>query len=141
MSVGPVDVVVVKFPGSQFNGEVGPALLAAVEQGDVRILDLVFIRRTSPDEVSVVELEDFDDAQLAILSDGLSARVDLLSDEDIEVIGEGLELGSSAVAVVFEHAWATRLLSAVRGSKGELLLDERIPAEVVAAALAATDES
>jgi hypothetical protein len=141
MSVGPVDVVVVKFPGSEFNGEVAPALLEAVEKGDVRILDLVFIRRDSGDNVAVVELDDFDDAQLAVLSDGLSALVDLLSDEDIELIGEDLEPGSSAVAIVFEHAWASRLVAAVRASKGEVVLDQRIPAGVVAAALAAADES
>ncbi len=141
MSIGPVDVVVVKFPGSEFHGEVAPALLEAVENGDVRIRDLVFMRRDSPDDVTVVELDDFDDAQLSVLSDGLSALVDLLSDEDVEIIGDDLEVGSSAVAIVFEHAWASRLMSAVQASKGELVLDQRIPAEVVAAAVAAADQT
>ena len=137
MSVGPVEVVVVKFPGSKFNGEIAPALADAVAQGDVRVLDLVFMTRPSEEKAEVVEIDDLDDDELGDFGTEAAALVDLLSEEDVLAIAESLEVGSSAIAIVFEHAWAARLVTAVRESHGEVLINERIPADVVSAALAA----
>ena len=135
MVVGPVEVVVVKFPGSKFNGEIGPALADTVENGDVRILDLVFVIRESEDEYEVIELDDIGDDGIDDLNDGAGSPGSLLSDEDLDNISDQLEVGSSAVAIEIEPAWATRLASAVRDSKGEIVLQQRIPAEVVEAVL------
>ncbi len=140
MVVGPVEVIVMKFPGSEFNGEIGPALADIVAQGDIRVLDLVFVVRTSEEEIEIIELDDLDDEDIDDLSEGTGSVVDLLSDDDLDFISDELEVGSSAVAVVFEHAWAARLASAVRGSKGEIVLAERIPADVVEAALDSVDD-
>jgi hypothetical protein len=140
MAVGPVEVIVVKFPGSEFNGEIAPALADVVEQGDIRILDLVFVVRTSEEEIEIIELDDLEDDAVEELSEGTGSVVDLLSDEDLDFISDELDVGSSAVAVVFEHAWAARLATALRGSKGEVVLDERIPADVVEAALELTGD-
>ena len=138
MSVGPVEVIVVAFPGSQFNGEIGPALSDAVAQGDIRILDLVFVTRVSEDEIEIAEMEDLEEAVFGPEVLEVVTGVDgLLSDTDIDEIAGALEVGSSAVAIVFEHAWAARLSAAVRGSQGWVVMDERIPADVVEAALAA----
>lgn len=140
MAVGPVEVIVVKFPGSEFNGEIAPALADVVAQGDIRILDLVFVVRTSEEEIEIIEMDDLDDDDVDELSEGSSSVVDLLSDEDLDFISDELEVGSSAVAVVFEHAWAARLASSLRGAKGEVVLNERIPADVVEAALVLTGD-
>ncbi|MDQ1248120.1 MAG: hypothetical protein QG597_2492 [Actinomycetota bacterium] len=140
MPVGPVEVIVVKFPGSEFNGDIAPALADVVEQGDIRILDLVFVVRTSEEEIEIIELDDLEDDAVEELSEGTGSVVDLLSDEDLDFISDELEVGSSAVAVVFEHAWAARLAAALRGSSGEVVLDERIPADVVEAALELTGD-
>jgi hypothetical protein len=40
-ALGPVDWIVVEFPGSRFNGEIAPALADLVECDLVRVLDLV----------------------------------------------------------------------------------------------------
>lgn len=137
MAVGPVEVIVVKFPGSEFNGDIAPALADTIEAGDIRILDLVFVVRSSEDEIEIIELDDLADESIDELSDGTGSVIDLLSDDDLDFISDELEVGSSAVAIVFEHAWAARLASAVRGSGGEVMLDERISADVVEEALAA----
>ena len=42
MSLGPIEMLVVKFPGNQFSGEIIPALGELVENGTVRIVDLLF---------------------------------------------------------------------------------------------------
>lgn len=140
MSIGPVEVIVVHFPGSEFNGEVAPALADAVEKGDIRLLDLVFVAKTAEDEIEIIELEDIEDDDLGELAELVTGVVDLLSDEDLDLLSEGLEVGSSMLAIVFEHAWAARLSSAVRASKGQVIMSERIPAPVVQAALDAARE-
>jgi hypothetical protein len=137
MPVGPVQVMVIAFPGSQFNGEVGPALVDAVAQGDIRILDLVFISRVSDDEIEIAELEDLGDDEFGELLEAITGVDGLLSDADLDEIADALDVGSSAAAIVFEHAWAVRLSSAVRASNGQVVMDERIPADVVEAALQA----
>lgn len=137
LEVGPVEVYVVKFPGSQFNGEIAPALAEAVAQGDIRVLDFAFVVRSSEEEYELLELEELEDDAVSDLGMDGGAVMGLFSDDDVEGIVEQLEVGSSALAIAFEHTWAARLATAVRDSAGEVIFNERIPAGVVAAAVAA----
>jgi hypothetical protein len=43
--LGPVDWIVVEFPGSKFNGQIAPALLDLVERDLVRVLDLLVLKK------------------------------------------------------------------------------------------------
>ena len=54
---GPVDLVLLRFPGNQFTGEVAPALADLVSSGTVRILDLVFVTKDADGNVAGVELD------------------------------------------------------------------------------------
>jgi hypothetical protein len=45
MGIGPVEYMVVAFPGNQFKGEIAPALGDLVDNGTIRVLDLVFITK------------------------------------------------------------------------------------------------
>ncbi len=137
-SIGPVDVAVVTFDGNRFNGEVAPALRELQESGVVRILDLTFVRKERYGAVSVVELADSEVADQ--FERVLGEEFDLLSDEDLETVAQGLAPESSALVVVWENAWATRLASAVRESNGRMLFMERIPRDGVERAVAALTE-
>ncbi|MFF3210304.1 DUF6325 family protein [Streptomyces sp. NPDC002886] len=137
-SIGPVDVAVVAFDGNRFNGDVAPALRELQESGVVRILDLTFVRKERDGAVSVVELADSEVADQ--FERVLGEEYDLLSDEDLETVAQGLAPESSALVVVWENAWATRLASAVRASNGQVLFMERIPRDSVERAVAALDE-
>ncbi|MFD5143341.1 DUF6325 family protein [Streptomyces sp. NPDC058401] len=138
-SIGPVDVAVVTFDGNRFNGDVAPALRELQESGVVRILDLTFVRKERDGAVSVVELEDSEVADQ--FERVLGEEFDLLSDEDLETVAQGLEPESSALVVVWENAWATRLASAVRESDGRVLFMERVPRDGVERAVAALTEN
>lgn len=72
------------------------------------ILDLVFVVKTSEEELDVIELEDMEDDELGEFADVASSLVGLLSDEDLDLLADDMEVGSSLVAIVFEHAWAAR---------------------------------
>ena len=114
-SVGPVDVAVILFEGNKFSGDVAPALAELNDGGTVRIIDFAFVRKETDGSASVVEAGD---AEVADLFDFHATQFDLLSEEDLIGIADGLEADSSALVIVWENRWAARLGAAVRASHG-----------------------
>jgi uncharacterized membrane protein len=137
MSIGPVEYLIVGFPGNQFNGEIVPALTDLVDSGTVRIVDLLFITKDADGNVDAFEYEDH--PELAPFGDLAQALDGLLNDEDIELAAEVLEPNSSAAFIVWEDLWARDFADAVRGSGGVVIAGERIPHEIVVDALAQLD--
>jgi uncharacterized membrane protein len=136
---GPVDLVLLRFPGNQFTGEIAPALGELVSNGIVRILDLVFIIKDADGNVAGVELADLGDVGAAFESiDGEVSE--LLTDEDIAAAGEELEPNSSAALLMFENSWAGRFVNAVRAANGEVVAYERIGREALDEFLAAVND-
>ena len=135
--IGPVDVAVILFEDSAFNGDIAPAIADLHEQGVVRVIDLAFVKKDLDGSTSTVEVEDADiaDAFERISGDPL----DLLSDEDLNEAAAGLDPGSSALLIVWENTWAARLARSIRESKGRLITLERIPRDNVLRAIAALD--
>ena len=137
MSIGPIEYIVVGFPGNKFKGEIVPALAELVENGTIRILDLVFFLKDEDGNVAAVELADLDpEDEAAAMSDISEVDAGLLNEDDIALAAESLEPNSSAGLLVFENVWATRFAEAVRNADGQLVANERIPYDVVQAALA-----
>jgi hypothetical protein len=135
---GPVDLAVIHFEGSQFNGDIAPALIELHDEGIVRIIDCTLVRKEADGSTSVLEVADAEVADaFARITD---SQLDLLSDEDLQRISDGLDANSSALIIVWENTWTRRLATAVRESRGELVELMRIPREYVQAALAALDE-
>jgi uncharacterized membrane protein len=136
MSIGPVEILVIGFPGNKFTGEAAPALAELVEAGLIRVIDLVFVTKDAEGDVAALELSEVD----ASTSEAYRAHVEepsgMLSEEDIEDIGADLEPNSSAAILLFEHVWATKFRDAVVGSGGELIASLRIPQDVVDEVLA-----
>lgn len=125
--IGPIDYVVIEFPGNRFNGELTPALVDLLRSGLVRIIDLVFIHKDPDGTVTAVELEDADPEEAGLLS-GLPCDVPgLLSDDDVAAVGEVLEPDSSAALLVWENVWAAPFAGAVRRAGGQLVASGRIP--------------
>ena len=138
--MGPVEYLVVEFPGNQFNGDVVPALKELTRNGTIHIIDLVFMKKDAAGNMTSFELSNLSAAEAAAFND-LDAEIDdLLNEEDILSVAEKLRPNSSAALLVFEHVWATRLRDAVVSSGGRLVDNARIPAAVVEAALAAAQD-
>jgi hypothetical protein len=135
MAVGPVEYIIVKFPGNKFKGEIVPALAELVENGTIKIIDLVFIYKDADGNVASIELEDLPGDEEAGFG-AIAASGGLLNDEDIEIAAESLEPNSSGGMLLFENVWATRFTEAVRNADGELVANARIPHDIVEAALA-----
>jgi len=135
-ALGPVELAVIGFPGSQFSGEIAPAVADLVASGTVSILDLLFITRDDDGTVAGFELSEVDDEIAGPYLELEGEAGALLSEEDMQAIGELLEPGSSALAIVWENTWARAFVTAVRNSQGVLLAHDRMDAETVAEALA-----
>ncbi len=134
--LGPVELAVIEFPGSHFNGGIVPAIAELVNGGIVTILDLVFVTKDEDGNVVGVELNELDDDDAASFDD-LDGEVNgLLSDEDLAAAGEALNPGSSAALIVWENTWARRLVTEIAGAGGRLVAHDRLDAETVQAALA-----
>src|SRR6187397_1246780 len=115
-TLGPIDFLLVEFPGNKFNGEVLPTLVDLIATGSVRILDLAFIAKDESGDAVFGELEDVED--LGPIS-GLGAFLsDLISEEDLTSAAEDLPANSSALMIVWENTWAIPFINAVRGSGG-----------------------
>lgn len=140
VEMGPIDYILVEWPGRQPNGEVAPYLVDLVERGLIRILDLSFIAKDEDGTVAGIELADLGDgAGELTLFEGASSG--LISDEDIGEAAAALEPGTSAALLVYENTWAGPFTAAVRRSGGQLVAGGRIPVEAIEAALDAAESN
>jgi len=128
IELGPVDYLVVEFPGNKMTGEGLPLLVDLVERGIIRILDLVFIRKDADGTVDAFEIADFDgDGQLDLaVFEGASSG--LIDSDDMSRAGEVIEAGSSAGILLYENRWAGPFIAALRRGGAELVASGRIPA-------------
>jgi hypothetical protein len=138
--LGPVDWIVVEFPGSRFKGEIAPALDDLVERGIVRVLDLLLIRKDEDGELDLVEIGDLDEDEIGSLRSYEAALATLLSAEDVEAVAAAVEPGSTAALLVWENLWAAPFASAVRRAGGQLAASGRIPVQALLAAVEADQD-
>lgn len=132
MALGPIEVIVVGFPGNRFNGEIIPELEKLVESDTISVVDGLLVMKTADGEVEFVEFDqDGENADAARLA-GLFDQIDsLISDEDVDELAADLEPNSSAAILVFEHTWAKPFRDAIVASGGVLAADFRVPGAVV----------
>jgi uncharacterized membrane protein len=135
-SMGPVEYVVIGFPGNRFKGEIVPAVAELVDNDVVRIVDVAFIKKDADGNVTMFEYDALDDVLEFGFADVDGEAGGVLSDEDLELAAEALEPDSSAALIVWEHRWAARVAQAIRDAGGRIIAGERIPDEIVEHALA-----
>jgi hypothetical protein len=139
--LGPVDWIVVAFPGTDFGkGQVAPVLKDYVDRGLIRVLDTLFLIKQDDGTVEPFELSDFGEGELG---DFRALETDLemvLSEQDVLDLAETMDPGTSAVLLVWENVWAAPFGSTVRHAGGQLVASGRIPAQAVLAAIEADAE-
>ncbi|MCC6313417.1 MAG: DUF1269 domain-containing protein [Thermomicrobiales bacterium] len=138
MPFAPLELIVVRFSGEQVSSDVVSALRELVENGTIRIVDLVFARKNAQGEIAWSEAAAL--GKTLGLDDIASGLTEMLSEDDIEVLTAAMAPGSSAGVMLFENVWAQRFSDAVRASGGELVLSERIPGFIIDELQAALEE-
>ena len=135
--LGPVDWIVVEFPGSRFDGTIFPILLDLEAQGTIRVLDLVVLKKDAEGTLEAFELSDLEDSEIGGLRDAERQLATLLSEEDVLNVANAIEPGSAAALLVWENTWAAPFASAVRKAGGQLVASGRIPVQALLAAIEA----
>lgn len=132
---GPIDYLVVEFPGNRMTGEAFPLLVDLVDRGLIRIYDLAFIRKEADGSVTAMAMSDVDrdgSLDLAVFEGAASG---LLGDDDLAEAANALEPNSSAGILVYENVWAAPFARALRRAGGQLVASGRIPVQAILSAL------
>ncbi|MEU5806565.1 DUF6325 family protein [Streptomyces sp. HUAS TT3] len=139
--IGPIDYLVVEFPGSHLTGEGMPLLVDLVERGIIRILDLTFFTKLEDGSVEGIALADVNgDGQLDLtLFEGVSSG--LIGEDDMAEAGSLLQPGDSAAVLLYENTWAGPLAAALRRADARMIASGRVPVQDVIEALDALDSA
>jgi hypothetical protein len=136
-SLGPIDYLVVEFPAgaSNFSGEMVEELVALVDSGLIRLVDVLILFKDENGEVDAMELSDVEDlGPLQALEVELA---ELLAEEDVAHLAAAMEPGSTAGVLIWENLWAAPFASAARRAGGQLIADGRIPTQAIIASIEA----
>ncbi len=132
--IGPVEYLIVAFPGNRFRGEIAPALADLVDAGTIRIMDIAFVGKDADGEVVAFELSELDpDVREGLENLGIEAS-GLFNEDDMMAAAEELEPETSAALLVWEDVWAREVAQAMRDAGGVVFDFGRLPHEVVQAA-------
>jgi Family of unknown function (DUF6325) len=140
-SLGPVDYIVVEFPvgASNFTGEMAKELLALVDSGTIRVIDVLILTKNEDGSVDAMELSDID--ELGPLQAVEAELAELLAAEDVDNLAAAMDPGSTAGVLIWENLWAAPFASAVRHSGGQLIANGRIPIQAIIASIEADEAS
>jgi hypothetical protein len=131
--MGPVDYLVVKFPGNKFSGEILPELAKLEKSGIIRVIDMALVIKDTKGQVFITEAKDVKGKE----GDAFSAfakivgEVEWFSLDDIDAIAAGLPKNCSAAVLLFENTWAIHFKEALLNSGAELVDQGRIPSEII----------
>ena len=137
--LGPVDYLVVEFPAgaSNFTGEMAAELLALVDSGTIRVIDVLILTKDEDGAVDATELADIE--QLGELQAIEAQLAELLAADDVVHLAAAMEPGSTAGVLIWENLWAAKFASAARRSGGQLIANGRIPIQAIIASIEADE--
>ena len=140
--LGPIEILVIAFPGNRFTGEIMPALNDLVDSETISIVDGLFVTKDAQGAIAYSEFEELGtNEDASALTDVIDMINGLLSDDDVQELAADLDNNSSAAILVFEHTWIKPLRDAIVNSGGVLVDTVRIPGQVVEEVLEALAEA
>src|SRR4051812_42779975 len=139
--LGPVDYIVVEFPAgaTNFTGEMAEALLALVDSGTIRVIDILILTKNEDGTIDAKELSDVE--ELGPLQAVEAQLAELLAADDVVNLAAAMDPGSTAGVLIWENLWAAPFASAARRSGGQLIATGRIPIQAIAASIEADEAS
>jgi hypothetical protein len=122
-------------------GEAADLLLDLVEQGIIRVLDVMFVQKNEDGTFSGFEAKDLNAESVGDFTVFDGASSGLLGDADAAMAADAIDPGVAAVMILYENKWAAPFAAAVRRNGGVLIDNQRIPHEDVVEALEAIEAS
>ena len=112
-------------------------LLALVDAGTIRVIDVLILTKNEDGTVDAMELSDIE--ELGPLRAVEAQLAELQSADDVEHLAAAMDPGSTAGVLIWENLWAAPFASAARRSGGELIANGRIPTQAVIASIEADE--
>jgi hypothetical protein len=131
MSLGPIELLVVAAPTDKLKGEVISAIHDLVENGTIRIVDMLAAIRDDAGDLTVLDLHELGDETVTALQISNSELQDVLSEDDATTFASRLEPGQAVGLLLWENTWATGVADALRRADAQVLVHEPIPRAVV----------
>ncbi len=137
--LGPVDYAVVEFPAgaTNFTGEMTAELIALVESGTIRVIDVLILAKDEDGNIEASELSEID--ELGELQQIEAELAELLAADDVVHLAAAMEPGSTAGVLIWENLWAAPFAAAARRSGGQLIANGRIPIQAIIASIEADE--
>jgi len=131
MSYGPVELVVLKFDGTNFEGEVLREIQKVVDSGTIVVIDILMAVRVGNDPVRVIEVQELEDPILQRWEPIITDASGLLTADDAERLSADLGPDSAVALLMFEHRWVAGVADAIERAGGSVVMTERIPRAVI----------
>lgn len=132
MSLGPIELVVIGFPGTPSSGRIAAEIQTLIDDEVITLVDALFVAKDEAGDVTFLEIEQVDaDPSIKRLSAMLDATDGLLADEDAYEIADALAPGASALMLCFENTWVKPVRDAIFDAGGVLMAQVRVPGVVV----------
>lgn len=136
---GPVDFLLMEFPGDRFTGEIAAEVSRLVDAGIVRLYDVAIIQKQEDGSFDGLLLDELDPDVVGGLTVFSGARSGLLGDEDLKQAADAMEPGTTAALLLYENTWAIPFVAAAYRAGGQVIASARIPAQDLMDALDALD--
>ena len=134
--LGPIDYVVLEWPGKQPTGDVAPMIVDLVDRGIIRVLDVAFMVKNDDGTVEAIELGELEDGGFGEFEGASSG---LIGRDDLEEAAAALDPGTAAAVLIWENRWAAPVAIALRRSGGQLVASGRLPIQSLVASLEAVE--
>jgi hypothetical protein len=131
MSYGPVELVLLRFDGTDFRGEVLREIQKLVDEGTISVIDILVAVRFGDEPVRVIEVNELEDQVLQRFEPIMADVTELLTEDDAITLTADLEPDSAMAILVFEHRWVSSLADAIEGAGGSVVMTQRIPRAVI----------
>jgi hypothetical protein len=131
MAISPLEFVVIECKGHQFSKEIVPELNSIQQSNLIRVVDLLFVRKDASGTISVLEVHDLHDEELAVFEPIKDDLMGLFTHEDIALLTQAIAPDTSAVIVLLEHGWVSRLAQGIERAGGILRAGGLVPPEAV----------
>jgi hypothetical protein len=130
--LGPVDYLMVRFPGNKFSGKIVPELESLEKKGIIRVIDLVLVLKDAKGKVSITEANELKGDASKEFRELAKQTEEWFSMGDIDAIAESLPKNSSAGVLLYENVWAVRFKEAMLDADAELIDMGRIHPDIIA---------
>jgi len=132
--MGPVDYLIVQFPGNKFSGKIVPELADLEKKGIIRVIDLVLVLKDAKGQLAIIEAKNLEGEAGAAYRELAKHTKEWFSEADIEAFSMALPRNSSAGLLLFENIWAIKFKQTLMDADAQLVDMGRIPPELIAKA-------